>query len=68
LPLDGVNGLDRSLTTGDLTLAVNSPTNFAGATGSVTLPAPVPLGGPLVWLTLVLLAGAGVRLGRSRRV
>jgi len=61
LPLDGVNGLDRDITTGDLSVAVNSPINFAGDTGSVTIPVPVPIGGPWLGAVFVLLAGASIR-------
>ena len=42
LPLDGVNGIDRNLTTGALTVAVNSPINFAGETGSANASPAVP--------------------------
>ena len=65
LPTDGVNSLNRDLTTG-----VNSPKNYAGVEGSVSLgplPAPaLPEWGLLVLATLLALAGCSVLI-RSRR-
>jgi serralysin len=54
LPTDGVTSLNRNLTTG-----TNSPTNFAGQTGSVTVPEPAIAG-------LLLLAGALSTFRRRR--
>jgi hypothetical protein len=58
MPTDGVHSLEREFSSGDLSTPVNSPTNFAGETGSVTLPIPVPslaawglFLGPLLLLT-----------------
>jgi len=68
LPLDGVNGLDRNLTTGNLAIAVNSPINFAGESGSVTLPAAVPSSSFWVQTLVVgLCVGAVLLRGRGRR-
>lgn len=43
LPIDGVLSLNRNLTTGVLTTATNSPTNFAGSSGSVVAPLADPI-------------------------
>ena len=40
LPTDGVNSLNRAYNSAILFVAENSPTNFAGATGSVSPPPP----------------------------
>ena len=63
LPTDGVLSLNRDGTTG-----LNSPTNFAGETGSVTAAPPIPAlaPGPLVLMALLLLA-AGASITRVRR-
>src|SRR5262249_24215568 len=65
LPLDGVHSLDRSLTTGQLTLIVNDPINFAGVEGSVQVPPGVPVAAPLLWLLgaggVLSIGGAGLR-------
>jgi hypothetical protein len=58
VPTDGVNALQR-----DGSSATNSPTNFAGASGSVDLSAPVPtVGGWAVALLIgaILLASSGL--------
>jgi hypothetical protein len=55
LPLDGVHSLDRNLGTGQLSVIVNDPINFAGVEGSVQVPG-VPVAAPLWWL----LGGCGV--------
>jgi hypothetical protein len=61
LPLDGFNSLDRNLQTGALTAMANSPINFAGGTGTVTV-SPIPVATPLAWLVLVGgLAAVGLR-------
>jgi hypothetical protein len=66
LPLDGRHSLDRSLATGELSVIVNSPINFAGEEGSVTVAGPVPTGAPWMWPVLggVL---AAIGLHRLRR-
>ncbi len=61
LPLDGVSSLAQNGT-----VAVNSPTNYAGSQGSVNLGGAVPLP---VWANValaVLVLGLGVRLLRPR--
>lgn len=70
LPLDGVNAIDRDITNGDLSVAVNSPINFAGETGSVTVPGPVevPIGSPWPGAVLVLAVGATLLALRRRRL
>jgi hypothetical protein len=62
MPLDGVNGFERNLMNGSLSVAVNSPINFAGVSGSVDPNPAVPAGGPSTW---VLVAGALLILGYS---
>ena len=64
VPTDGTNSLNRGLppseTAGN---GANSPTNFAGATGSVTVPPPasVPLSAwPTLLLMLTLLLTVGI--------
>jgi len=57
LPTDGVHSIERDLDTQALTVIVNSPTNFAGVTGSVGLPTPVPTGHLAAWIVLSLLGG-----------
>jgi hypothetical protein len=47
---------------GMVLVAVNSPINFAGVSGSVDLNPAVPAGGPSTW---VLVAGALLILGYS---
>jgi hypothetical protein len=42
MPTDGIHSLEREFSTGDLSTPINSPTNFAGETGSVIVPDPVP--------------------------
>jgi hypothetical protein len=54
IPLDGVHSLNHDLTTG-----VNSPTNFAGQSGSVSLVTVPAL--PLVWMSA--LVGGALLLG-----
>jgi len=67
MPTDGVHSLER-----DLTTPVNSPTNFAGNTGSVTVASDaiplLPPWGALLGLLLLLALGwpALARRGRSR--
>ena len=51
LPTDGVLSLNRDMTTG-----INSPTNFAGQFGSISLPAANPPGAP----TNVIASAAGI--------
>jgi len=41
LPLDGIQSLHVSPTTGAITVGANSPTNYAGATGSIDVSVPV---------------------------
>ena len=74
VPTNGTDSLNRTYpgnTSG--VVAVNSPTNYAGATGSVDAdpdpPGPVPLSSPAgIALLLVLLVGVGfVFAHRSRR-
>ncbi len=66
LPLDGVQGLDRDPGAGTLGVAVNSPINFAGETGSVTVPPAVPgLGAPIaIGFVVGLAVLGGIRLSR----
>jgi hypothetical protein len=64
-PINGILSLNRDLTTG-----TNSPTNYAGATGSVNASGPAPLPalnewGMLLVVAVLLLAGGAVVL-RSR--
>jgi hypothetical protein len=68
LPADGVSSLNRSGTTG-----VNSPTNYAGQTGSIGPPAPpaagfgIPtLGAPGLAALVLLLLAATVLIRRPR--
>ena len=63
LPNDGVLSLNRDGTTG-----VNSPTNFAGETGSVNAASPIPAlsRASLIVMTL-LLVSAAVVITRARR-
>ena len=62
IPTDGVHSLNRDLSTG-----VNSPTNFAGASGSVVAANPVPvLPRAALLLSLLVLMATGALL-RSRR-
>ncbi len=65
LPLNGISSLDRSGSTGQ-----NSPTNFAGESGSVDAsgrPIPVASGwGLLVMIALLLAGGAGMIWRRQR--
>ena len=70
LPADGVSSLDRTGAVG-----INSPTNYAGQTGSIGPPAPppaAPTGVPalsdstLVALSVLLALGALAALGRRR--
>ena len=67
LPVDGVNALDRNLTTGDLTVAINSPINFAGESGSVGLPVAVPMVGRIFPVLVIALFGVLHVLGRRTR-
>lgn len=64
MPVDGTHSLQRS----DLSTPVNSPTNFAGETGSVVVGIPVPAGGPGRWLVIatVLLAIGSLALVSRR--
>jgi serralysin len=55
IPTDGTNSLNRDHTT--ITTALNSPTNFAGQTGSVT-PVPEPASGLLLGAGLAVVAAA----------
>ncbi len=66
LPSDGVTSLDCITDT----TGVNSPTNYAGATGSVDAsPPPVPgLAPAMQWVAVGLLLLAGSSLLRSRRL
>lgn len=70
LPSDGVHGLERVGFTGsNFVAAVNSPINFAGVSGSVSIP-PVPTGTPLavvVGLGGALIGSGLVALRRARR-
>ena len=69
LPLDGVSSLDRNLTTGQLTVIVNNPINFADVHGSVRVPM-IPVAAPplsvLVALGVLSIGVLGLR-GRLRR-
>lgn len=62
LPTDGLHAFARDITSGALTVAVNSPTNFPGVSGSVSPPPPVPLAAP--WLLGSVLACAGLFAAR----
>ncbi len=50
LPTDGIHSIDRDLITGELSVIVNNPINFAGVQGSVTAPPGIPIATPLLWL------------------
>lgn len=63
LPSDGVLSLHRDGTTG-----VNSPTNFAGETGSVNAAPPIPaMSRASLIVTTLLLVSAAVVITRARR-
>jgi hypothetical protein len=67
VPTDGINSLNQDLTTG-----VNSPTNYAGATGSVDASPPATVPTLSAWglgILALLLAAAGARfaIGRPAR-
>jgi hypothetical protein len=72
LPADGVSSLNRAGTTG-----VNSPTDFAGQTGTITAPPPPPPAGPsgvpTLWsgaiaaLSMLLLVMGITQRARDRR-
>ncbi len=72
LPTDGINSLNEDFGGTNRTTAVNSPTNFAGDTGSINLapiadtPALSPAG-TLVAMGALALAAIGVFALRSRR-
>lgn len=72
LPTDGVNSLHEPFGGATRTTAVNSPTNFAGVTGSINLapvadtPALSPIG-TLVAMVVLALAALGVFAMRSRQ-
>jgi hypothetical protein len=59
-----MHSLDRNLQTGELTVTVNSPINFAGDTGSVTV-TPIPLATTPIWL-VSLFTVAAIGLHRLR--
>ena len=63
VPTDGVNSLNRNLTTG-----ANSPTNYAGATGSVNASPAVPSTsrGAMLALAALLLGGCAWAAGGLR--
>jgi hypothetical protein len=63
LPLGGTHSIDRDLTSGALTRIVNNPINFAGETGSVTVPPGIPAATSLAWW---LASGAVAALGAER--
>ena len=68
LPTDGTTSLHRDINTGVLTPGPNSPTNFSGVMGSVSLPSAVP--GVAPWLLAPMLVGASgwkVLRRRNRR-
>lgn len=59
MPSDGVNSLgviDPATPENGFLVAVNSPTNLAGETGSVVLPSELPAPGSLGWGYLLILA------------
>lgn len=58
LPTDGLNALARDIDTGALTVAVNSPINFANEAGSVVPPPQVSTGLPWLVVSAVALAGS----------
>lgn len=63
VPTDGINSLNR-----DLTTSPNTPKNYAGVTGSVVVPPPVPaLSPPATGLLVALLALAGAALALRKR-
>ena len=66
LPLDGVHSIDRALGTGNLTIIVNNPINFAGVEGSISVPPGIPIATPLLWLIGAGTVGA-VGVARLRR-
>jgi hypothetical protein len=76
MPTDGIHSLEREFSSGDLSTPTNSPTNFAGETGSVIVPKSIPSLAPwgsslgaLLLLTSGLVAlfrrspGSGARVG-----
>jgi len=63
LPVDGRHSLERDLTTGALTVIVNTPINFANIAGSVTIPPGVPIGTSVTWW---FAAGAIAAIGARR--
>ncbi len=65
LPTDGVTSLERTWPSPTLTPIVNSPTNFAGVMGSVTVPT-VITAAPLLVLGAALVSGS-LALARRRR-
>ena len=65
LPTDGTLSLHVDLNTSAISTGTNSPTNFAGATGSIVAPAAVPLPAS-AWLFMSGLLGV-VGIGRRRR-
>jgi hypothetical protein len=71
LPIDGTHSIDRDLTTNALTVIVNNPINFAGATGSVTVPPGIPIGAPVAWWVatgaLAMIGAGRLRRARARR-
>ncbi len=67
LPLDGVNSLHRDITTGQLTVGVNSPTGFLSVPGSISLAPTVPTASPWLVAPLVGIAGTALAMFRSRR-
>ena len=64
LPTDGVTSLERTWPEATLVPIVNSPTNFAGVEGSVSLPA-VVTAPPMIVLAAALAAGS-LALARRR--
>ena len=63
LPLDGRSSLDRNLTTGQLSVIINNPINFAGVEGSVTVPPGIPIAAPLLF---AIGAGGVAAIGVAR--
>jgi len=72
LPTDGINSLNEDFGGANRTTAVNSPTNFAGDTGSINLqpiadtPALSPIGA-LVAMGALALAALGIYALRARQ-
>ena len=64
LPTDGLHSLERDINTGVLTVAVNSPRNYLGDSGSVVPPPVVSTGIPWLMLGMLVMAGTAALVHR----